>query len=107
HPLRGTHGVYLRQENKAYVLNFVGKALPRPDRGDREEYCRVMMTLFCPTGWRAGMDLHQQGESWATAFERTPFRNEHEAVMRNMNLLYECLDARDDFSAQRRAAGFT
>ncbi|RDX51843.1 hypothetical protein OH76DRAFT_1322080, partial [Lentinus brumalis] len=99
HPLRATHGVYLRPIKTAYILNFVGRALPRPDRGDRDEYCKVMLTLFAPGGWQKGSDLHRLGESWIAAFERVSFDVQHERVMRNMNLLYECSDARDDFSA--------
>ncbi|KAL1937535.1 hypothetical protein VTO73DRAFT_13121 [Trametes versicolor] len=102
HPQHSTHGVYARAT--PYVLNFVGGALPRPDRGDRDEYCTTMLTLFHPGGWRTGNDLRATGETWSAAFERVVFKAEDVRIMKNMNILYECLDARDDFSAQRREA---
>lgn len=103
HPFRKTHGVYLRPERSAYVLNFVGGAPPRPDRGDREMYCSTMLALFRTGGWRTGVDLRGDHEPWNAAFESARFHPAHVQVMKNMNLLYECLDARDDFSANRRA----
>lgn len=105
HPLRKTHGVFLRDESAAYVLNFVGRALPRPDKGDREEYCATMLAFFHPAGWRCGRDLLPFGYSWSQTFERTVFSPTTLRVMKNMNVMYECLDARDDYSALRRAEG--
>ncbi|KAH9852841.1 hypothetical protein C2E23DRAFT_706500, partial [Lenzites betulinus] len=98
HPLRSTHGVCIRHHADTYVLNFVGGTPPRPDRGDKEEYCSTMLALFHPGGWRHGRDLRQEHESWAAAFEHVKFASADVQVMKNMNLLYECLDARDDFS---------
>ncbi len=102
HPLRATHAAYQRAEPKKPVLNFVGGALPRPDRGDREQYCFTMLVFFAPDGWRTGSDLKLTHENWTSAFERTAFHPDHVGIMRNMNLLYECLDARDDYAAIRR-----
>ncbi|EIW52163.1 uncharacterized protein TRAVEDRAFT_84602, partial [Trametes versicolor FP-101664 SS1] len=99
HPLRATHGVYVKDEKQAYILNFVGGTPPRPDRGDREEYCCAMLTLFHPGGWRVGHDMRPAGQTWTSVFERTRFESSHIQIMKNMNLLYECLDARDDYSA--------
>jgi hypothetical protein len=50
HPLHETHHVYCVDEKHAKVPNFLGGSLPRPDSGDREYYCSVMLTLFVP--WR-------------------------------------------------------
>ena len=61
-----------------------------------------MLVLFKPGGWRAGTDLRAANHSWAQAFSATTFKAEHIAVMKNMNVLYECLDARDDYSALRK-----
>ncbi|OJT04379.1 hypothetical protein TRAPUB_4922, partial [Trametes pubescens] len=105
HPLRKTHGVFIRNDPSPYVLNFVGRALPRPDKGDREEYCATMLAFFHPSGWRSGRDLFKLGASWSHIFQRTEFSPNHLTVMKNMNVMYECLDARDDYSAQRRAEG--
>ncbi|KAI0354568.1 hypothetical protein OH77DRAFT_1376469, partial [Trametes cingulata] len=97
HPLVGTHSVQMREE--PYTLNFCGGPLPRPDRGDREEYCFTMLVLFAPGGWRTGSDLLNKATAWTEAFERTEFAAEHRQVMKNMNVLYECQDARDDYAA--------
>ncbi|KAI0349807.1 hypothetical protein OH77DRAFT_1370926, partial [Trametes cingulata] len=99
HPLVGTHCVHIREVSSAYTLNFCGGPLPRPDRGDREEYCFVMLVLFAPDGWRTGADLLNKATSWSDAFEQADFKLEHRLVMKNMNVLYECQDARDDYSA--------
>ncbi|KAI0640763.1 hypothetical protein C8Q79DRAFT_891546, partial [Trametes meyenii] len=99
HPLHATHGVYIRDESEAYVLNFVGQVLPRPDKGDYEQYCTTMLVLFGPSGWRTGRDLLGPHGSYALAFGSSVFDTAHVNVMKNMNVLYECLDARDDYSA--------
>ncbi|OBZ73064.1 ATP-dependent DNA helicase PIF1 [Grifola frondosa] len=67
----------------------------------------TMLVLFNPTGWRSGTDLRAENATWEKTFEHTEFEPQHVKVMQNMNVLYECLDARDDFAAQRRAAGET
>lgn len=103
HPLFLTHGVYVRPPSQQYVLNFVGRSLPRVDKGDREEYATVMLMLFKPGGWRRGSDLLHGFPTCSSAFESTSFSSAHRDVMLNMNIMFECLDARDDYSAQRRA----
>ncbi len=105
HPLHATHGVYKRLVR--VMLNFVGGSLPRPDRGDREKYCLTMLVFFRPGGWRSASDLLNGYSTFSESFAVTAFAHEHVQIMKNMNLLYECLDARDDFSAQRRALGLT
>lgn len=103
HPRRATHAVFMLRPDKHFVLNFIGKTLPRPDRGDREEYCRTMMAIFAPRGWRSGRDLKADNETWSAKFEDTVFSETSLTVMKNMHLLYECHDARHDFAAQRKA----
>ncbi|KAJ3549575.1 hypothetical protein NM688_g5163 [Phlebia brevispora] len=98
-----THAVFFVKGGKRYVLNFIGGTLPRPDKGDREEYCMTMLTLFCPSGWRSGLELKQQDESWEDAFTKTDFSVDSRRLMRNMHLLYECQDARDDYASLRKA----
>ncbi|EPT05108.1 hypothetical protein FOMPIDRAFT_1107743, partial [Fomitopsis schrenkii] len=102
HPLRRTHAVFEVCEGTEYVLNFIGPPLPRRDVGDRETYCRAMLVLFSPNGWRVGDDILRPHSLWEMAFSATSFLPEHTIVMNNMNILYECLDARDDYSALRR-----
>ncbi|KAF8886172.1 hypothetical protein BD779DRAFT_1441926, partial [Infundibulicybe gibba] len=101
HPLADTHCTRCVWEKDALVPNFAGPMLPRPDQGDREYYCSVMLSFFKP--WRSGKALKSKEESWDTAFLRYRFSKRQEELMVNFNLRYECLDARDDFQAQLRA----
>lgn len=103
HPQRASHVVRMVPDSDHYVLNFVGGTLPRIDRGELDDYHRAMLVFFRPGGWRSGRDLLQNFTNWADAFTACPFSDESLRVMKNMNVLYECLDARDDFSAARRA----
>ncbi|KAI0367202.1 hypothetical protein BV20DRAFT_909753, partial [Pilatotrama ljubarskyi] len=99
HPHRDTHGVFVRSPKDGYILNFVGRGLPRADKGDRETYCQTMLVFFCPSGWRTGQDLLGRSHTWSESFELAAFGEEHLRVMKNMGVLYECRDARDDYSA--------
>jgi hypothetical protein len=96
HPLTGTHGVRLLKTR--HVPNFIGNTLPRHDQGDREYYCSTMLTLFKP--WRSGLDLRTKLNSWDETFMLHGFSIRQLELMKNMNIRYECLDARDDFHAQ-------
>jgi hypothetical protein len=96
HPLADTHGS--RWSKRVRIPNFVGGTLPRCDQGDREYYCSTMLTLFRP--WRSGLDLKSEGSSWDETFLSYQFSPCQLDLMKNMNLRYECLDARDDFHAQ-------
>jgi len=98
HPLADTHGVHCLKT--ARIPNFVGRTLPRQDQGDREYYCSAMLALFKP--WRSGLDLRDRTESWDEAFLSQKFSPRQLEVMKNMNIRYECLDARDDFHAQMK-----
>ncbi|EPS96743.1 hypothetical protein FOMPIDRAFT_1129824, partial [Fomitopsis schrenkii] len=99
HPLCETHRVFDVLQGTEYVLNFIGPSLPRKDIGDREVYCRAMLVFFKPGGWRDGNDVIGPHDSWTAAFAATSFPESAMKVMNNMNVLYECLDARDDYSA--------
>ncbi|KAF8183538.1 hypothetical protein K438DRAFT_1519160, partial [Mycena galopus ATCC 62051] len=101
HPLWKTHYVKCDRRDLAHVVpNFVGGSLPRMDQGDREAYCRTMLTLFKP--WRTGRDLKSDLESWHEAFGRYTFTDKATTIMKNFNVRYECNDARDDFASQDR-----
>ncbi|KAH9920733.1 hypothetical protein B0H21DRAFT_781660 [Amylocystis lapponica] len=102
HPLHSSRLVYVLDRPDWFVLDFLGGHLPRRDKGDREAYCRTMLVLFRPGGWRRGQDLKSPEDTWEAALDKTVFADEHNAVMANMNMLYECKDTRDDFAAQRR-----
>ena len=96
HPLVETHGVRLLKTKQ--VPNFIGNTLPRHDQGDREYYCSTMLTLFKP--WRSGLDLRTKFNSWDETFISHEFSTQQLELIKNMNIRYECLDARDDFHAQ-------
>ncbi|KAJ4465138.1 hypothetical protein C8R41DRAFT_744769, partial [Lentinula lateritia] len=96
HPLVETHVISTRRNSSMTVPNFIG-ALPRPNKDDREYYCCTMLTLFCP--WRTGEDLKKKDQSWHEAFEAYDFCEQSQLYMKNMNIQFECLDARDDFRA--------
>jgi hypothetical protein len=99
HPLYDSHGTRFISKNSRCVPNFAGATLPRCDQGDREFYCSTMLTLFKP--WRHGRDLKKSmSVSWDDEFNTHAFKEEELAMMKNFNIRYECLDARDDYRAQ-------
>ena len=106
HPTRATHVVKCDLDRLKYVVpNIVGGALPRPDSGNREYYCCTMLTLFLP--WRDALSVKQPSESWESIFTAHKFSAREKQLMRNFNLRYECLDARDDFHAQSKKKAHT
>ena len=60
-----------------------------------------MLVLLRP--WRCREDLLQGKTSWQAAFNETTFDRASKRLLRNFNVLYECLDARDDYGQQRRS----
>lgn len=72
--------------------------LPRCDQGDRNYYCSTMLTLFKP--WHTGFDLKADNQTWDEVFNAHNFNEQHEKIIKNFNIQYECLDARDDYLAQ-------
>ena len=100
HPQHQTYEVQCKSLSDLVVPNFIGGTLPRCDQGDREYYCSTMLTLFKP--WRTGYDLKGTNETWEHAFDNYNFANRQMNLMNNFNLCYECLDARDDYSAQMK-----
>ena len=99
HPQAKTHQIHMKKDNDLIVPNFLPSTLPRSDRGDREYYCSTMLTLFKP--WRSGFDLKNKLETWDKSFTSHEFAKRHLDVMKYFNVRYECLDARDDYSAKR------
>jgi len=98
HPQFQTHRVHCIDESDTIVPNFLGGSLPRCDQGDREFYCLTMLTLFKP--WRTGKDLKSTDRTWDETFNEHKFTARQEQLMKNFNLRYECIDARDDYSAK-------
>ena len=99
HPLFLTHEVTCDDiKTKMVVPNFIGGVLPRPDQGDREFYCATMLTIFKP--WRNAGHLKTVEQTWNEAFTGCSFPSRESELINNLNLRYECLDARDDFRAE-------
>jgi hypothetical protein len=99
HPLHDSHASYLVSNYEKRVPNFIGTNLPRCDQGDREYYCCTMLTLFKP--WRRGFDLKSSAQAtWDDVFNDHKFETHQLQLMKNFNIRYECLDARDDYRAQ-------
>ena len=98
HPFYRTHICTFSEEDDKKVINFIGSPLPRSDKGDREYYCCTMLTLFKP--WRSGRQLKSEKQTWDDAFNAHIFSQREEQIMKNFNIKYECLDARDDYRAQ-------
>jgi hypothetical protein len=100
HPLSESHAMRCSTPEKAMVPNFIGPVLPRVDHGDREYYCMAMLTMF--KAYRSPLDLKEKNQTWDEAFENHKFTPRQLQLLKNFNLKYECLDARDDFHAQLR-----
>ena len=99
HPQCATHQAHMSRDDPLVVPNFLPNTLPRSDRGDREYYCCTMLTLFKP--WRDGKDLKGKDDSWDKSFVAHKFTGRQMEIMKYFDVRYECLDARDDYSAKR------
>ncbi len=65
-----------------------------------------MLTIFKP--WQCASDLKKSDiESWDNAFYNHNFNDSEMAIIRNFNICYECLDARDDYRAQLKKGAAT
>ncbi|KAJ3482287.1 hypothetical protein NLI96_g7082 [Meripilus lineatus] len=102
HPNVATHDIRILSREEAKTLTLVGGTLPRKDGDDVEEYSKVMLVFFSPSGWRTGLELKNENEDWTSAFNRTHFSPKALEVMNNMHALYECRDERHDLAAKRR-----
>jgi hypothetical protein len=100
HPLQATHGVTMMSYAKGRIPNFAGAGIPRNDAGDMDTYSCTMLVLFAP--WRSGQSLKQPDETWSEAYEQYKFSPRHRTLMKNFQIRYECMDARDDFHNQMR-----
>ncbi|KAJ7730792.1 hypothetical protein B0H16DRAFT_1235481, partial [Mycena metata] len=94
HPQFETHAQIVRRT--WYVPVILGPTFHRRDRSpeERELWARDVVILFKP--WRTPSDLKEPGETWLSA----ALKLEADAhpwilrVIRNMNVLSECRDAR-------------
>ena len=79
HPQYKTHHVKMCSEADAKVPDFIGGALPRKDKGNREDYCMTMLTLFKP--WRNGRDLKATEATWDETLTEHAFTERQSEVM--------------------------
>ena len=101
HPLCETHVCHVKPARDDIVVNFIGGVLPRCDQGDYDYYCLTMLTLFKP--WRSGYCLKDKDSCWDETFVQHAFSDRQHQLMKNFNIKYECLDARDDYRAKMKA----
>ena len=93
------HTMRFVTDNILRIPSFVGASLPRCDQGDREYYCCSMLTIFKP--WRSGLDLKRSWmAAWDEEFASHVFKDSELAIMKNLNIRYKCLKARDNYRAQ-------
>ncbi|KAH6867295.1 hypothetical protein BKA70DRAFT_1070243, partial [Coprinopsis sp. MPI-PUGE-AT-0042] len=101
HPQIKSHEVRCRFEVKSLPIpNFIGGFLPRRDQGDREFYCTVILTLFRP--WSSGLELKDDTQLWDEAFQAHSFDPYTQRLIDNLNLKYECMDAKDRLKSQHK-----
>ncbi|KDR79826.1 hypothetical protein GALMADRAFT_62402, partial [Galerina marginata CBS 339.88] len=104
HPLHDSHASKYIANHEKRVPNFIGATLPRCDQGDRNYYCSTMLALFKP--WRKGHDLKSNNlETWDECFNHHVFTDQQQKLMKNFNIKYECLDARDNYRTQLKKGG--
>lgn len=96
-----THFACMRRKSCLCVPMFLGGLLPSRNKGDREEYCITMLSLFKP--FRMGLDLKGSKITWAEKFEHHQLDEEAKEEKKFFNTKYECGDARDNFRARRIA----
>lgn len=98
-----THLLVVRHPDRRYVPVPIGPSLPRRDRPEVwERYCRLMLILFKP--WTVVNDLREPFIMWSDAFEAfiKDCSDNTLFIMKNMQILHECKDSRDDHFANRR-----
>ena len=100
HPQHNTHHILLHKSNIKRIPDFIGGSLPCIDKAENDFYWCTMLTFFKP--WRNGSDLKNHDDSWKHTFSEYKFSDEQKRIMKFFNIRYECYDARDDFSAQRK-----
>jgi len=93
---------HVRLRRRRVVPVPIGPAMPRRDQTDAYlRYCRLMLILFKP--WRDLSDLRGNYESWeANLGDFSLLMDEaHKQIMRNMQVLHECRDSRNDHMQTR------
>ena len=104
HPDYDTHIQQLRRLNNRPIPTLIGPSLPRRDKTEsREKYCRLMLLLLKP--WNAPEDLIVGYNNFEAAFQTFLQENDKwKLLLKNMQLLHECRDNRDNhFQIRSRA----
>ncbi|KAJ6620992.1 hypothetical protein B0H10DRAFT_1726474, partial [Mycena sp. CBHHK59/15] len=76
------------------IPNFIGGAIPRANKGEREYYCMTVMTLFKP--WCTPANLKDVDSTWDQIFHEHKFTVRQKELISNFNLRYECNNAQDN-----------
>lgn len=102
HPQFNSHSLRLRRCPAVPVI--LGDKILNPERGDGEleEWSRDIMLLFVP--WRTIEELKGGFESWTGAYQEKHqgIRLKYKRIIRNLNVLSECRDARGELSRKWR-----
>ncbi|KAF6748784.1 hypothetical protein DFP72DRAFT_819845, partial [Ephemerocybe angulata] len=104
HPQSHTHVLRIVHPQQRWVPVPAGPTIPRRDRDeDLRTHSQLMLIFFKP--WYTVNDLLVSHSSWELAFQEwctTTASPDSLRRIRNMQLLHECRDSRDDHNAQRR-----
>ncbi|KAF8575306.1 hypothetical protein K439DRAFT_1370292, partial [Ramaria rubella] len=103
HPQYCTHCLKPRAHKITPVV--MGMSIPRRDKPENfEKYSAAMLTLFKPWNRNVLYLLKDPMQTWSDSFslfqQNVPTHFRH--IMNHMQEVYECHDAADDFSAQRK-----
>jgi hypothetical protein len=86
---------YSRLHRLPFVPVILGPSLTRADRSSEEYglWCRAMLILFKP--WRSIEDLKTSHKSWSSVYDAHSFPDHLQTVIQNINVEFDCQDARD------------
>ena len=99
HPQYNIHHVHICTEAEAKVPDFIGGALLKKDKGNYEDYCMTILTLFKP--WRIDKDLRADDSTWNDTFLGYVFTERQVELIKFFHIRYKCNNAKDDFAAAR------
>lgn len=95
------HSLLVKLRASSLIPVILANRVPRHDRGEEERqiWSRMMLILF--KSWRTLHDLKEITESWNDAYNRQNqfISSTNKIIIRNMNVLSECRDARDEHLA--------
>ena len=87
HPQYNSHQVVIEDESEFHVPTFLGRPVPREDKGDRKYYACTMLTLFKP--WWMGKDLKSNDDTWNDAFVSHSFGPRDRKIMKYFGVKYK------------------